>query len=152
MTDIVERYCATDEPACLADEFRAEIERLRADARACASVIVSEENERLRADKLHWEHQNGILEADIERLRAENQTAWNKVDELDERARHAEADNERLRAALEFYADPQSYHAIAFLVDRPAGGFADDFDDEHGDEFYERPMPGKTARRALGEK
>jgi len=36
--------------------------------------------------------------AEIERLLAENQMAWNKADELDERARHAEA---ALRRALE---------------------------------------------------
>lgn len=63
------------------------------------------------------------------------------------------AEIEKLRASLavaeaviEFYADPESYHAVAFMADPPAGGFADDFDQEHGHEDYPRPMPGKRAR------
>ena len=51
-------------------------------------------------------------EAEIARLRAENQMAWNKADELDERARHAEAalrralaDNERLTANCKGWYD-----------------------------------------------
>jgi hypothetical protein len=47
---------------------------------------------------------------------------------------------------LGFYANPASYHAISFLVDRPAGWFADDF--SH-DKQYGRLMPGKEARNAL---
>jgi hypothetical protein len=54
---------------------------------------------------------------------------------------------EKLREALEFYADPDSYAAIAFLFDPPCGGFAEDFDAPHDN--YERPMPGSTARAAL---
>lgn len=48
--------------------------------------------------------------------------------------------------ALAVYGDPESYHAIAFLVDRPAGEFADDFERKHGHPDYDRPMPGKLAR------
>lgn len=48
--------------------------------------------------------------------------------------------------ALEVYANPESYHAMAFAVDRPAGSFADDFSKDHGHPYYERPMPGKLAR------
>jgi len=61
-------------------------------------------------------------------------------------ARLAEVDARlaALTAALEFYADPEQYLAIGFLVDRPCGGFADDFSDT---EFGERP--GKRARAAL---
>lgn len=54
-----------------------------------------------------------------------------------------------LEAALEFYADPQTYHAVAFMADPPCGDFIDDFSEDHGDEFYERPMPGKLARTTL---
>jgi len=50
---------------------------------------------------------------------------------------------------IEFYADPEQYHAIMFVADRPAGAFADDFDEYHGNSFYDRPMPGKTARLAI---
>lgn len=51
-----------------------------------------------------------------------------------------------LRAALEFYADPESYHAISFVIDQTAGWFAGDFSDDHGYEDYDRAMPGKLAR------
>jgi hypothetical protein len=57
----------------------------------------------------------------------------------------------KLREALSFYADPGSYHAISFMLDRPCGGFADDFSDDHGDDFYRRRMPGALARRVLAE-
>jgi len=58
-------------------------------------------------------------------------------------------ERDRLREALAFYADPGTYHAVAFLFDRPCGGFEEDFSRDHGDDFYERSMPGKTAREAL---
>ena len=51
--------------------------------------------------------------------------------------------------ALEFYADPETYHACAFYFDPPTGGFDDDFDEDHGHEDYDRPMPGKLARTTL---
>jgi len=56
---------------------------------------------------------------------------------------------EVLIEALAFYALPENYHAIAFIADGPAGAFTDDFSEDHYDEFYDRPMPGKTARDAL---
>ena len=56
---------------------------------------------------------------------------------------------EAMAWALEFYAEPETYHACAFMFDRPTGGFDEDFDDEHGHEDYDRPMPGKRARSAL---
>lgn len=51
--------------------------------------------------------------------------------------------------ALRFYASPETYHAIAFFPDPPCGAFMEDFSDDHGDEFYDRPMPGKAARALL---
>jgi hypothetical protein len=56
---------------------------------------------------------------------------------------------EILREALEFYADPATYHALAIWADPPCGDFVEDFSDDHGDDFYNREMPGKTARAAL---
>jgi hypothetical protein len=53
-----------------------------------------------------------------------------------------------LREALGFYADPDTYFAIAFAFDNPCGDFADDFTEDHGGD-YDRPMPGKRARAAL---
>jgi hypothetical protein len=51
--------------------------------------------------------------------------------------------------ALEFYANPDTYFAIAFIADQPAGEFVDDFSNDHGCDQYERPMPGKMARYAI---
>lgn len=55
---------------------------------------------------------------------------------------------ERLRAALEFYADPDTYSAITLFPDPPCGKFVDDFSRETSGN-YNRPMPGKRARAAL---
>jgi hypothetical protein len=55
-----------------------------------------------------------------------------------------ESEGERVRAALEFYADPATYFAIGFVPDPPCGGFMDDFSDtELG------RKPGKLARETL---
>jgi hypothetical protein len=63
----------------------------------------------------------------------------------------AQAETEPLREALEFYADPETYHAIAILGDRPCGEFADDMSVDFWTKNcgYDRPMPGKRAREAL---
>jgi hypothetical protein len=53
--------------------------------------------------------------------------------------------------ALAFYANPESYHAILIFGDCPCGGFADDMDENHGFDLYDRPMPGSRAREALRE-
>lgn len=50
--------------------------------------------------------------------------------------------------ALEQYADPDFYFAIAFAPDTPAGSFADDFSRVDGSQ-YNRVMPGKLARLTL---
>ncbi len=47
-------------------------------------------------------------------------------------------------AALEFYGDPETYFAIMFLSDPPAGGFLRDIGDTHLGR-----KPGKRARMAL---
>ena len=63
---------------------------------------------------------------------------------LDEDAkRHAAA-----YEALEFYARPSTYHAVAITHDEPAGPFVDDFDkvDSYGTILY---RPGKRARAVL---
>ena len=58
---------------------------------------------------------------------------------------------EALEAALEFYANPETYHAIVMLGDEPCGEFADDFSEDEWtkESGYDRPMPGKIARTAL---
>jgi len=50
---------------------------------------------------------------------------------------------------LDFYADPETYHGVAFYFDAPCGGFDTDFDEEHGHPDYDRLMPGKRARKVL---
>jgi hypothetical protein len=63
-------------------------------------------------------------------------------------ADEARGEAARLRAALAFYADPETYHAVAFMFDPPCGGFDQDFS-EVDHPHYRRHMPGKTARDAL---
>lgn len=50
--------------------------------------------------------------------------------------------------ALAFYANPDNYHAIAMLYDRPTGAFADDTS-KVVHSHYQRPVHGKAARKAL---
>lgn len=50
--------------------------------------------------------------------------------------------------ALQKYADPSFYHAIMIIPDRPTGGFDEDVSVVKNSE-YDRPMPGKEARKAL---
>lgn len=125
-----------------------------------------------------WREECQSLSDEVERLRAENEklreyeldcyecAKWlaenEKPSECIQRNRHdaqqalnllADTTTERdtLRAALEFYADPETYHAVGFWLDPPCGEFQDDFGDfdEHRHPGYERPMPGKRARQAL---
>jgi hypothetical protein len=91
-----------------------------------------------------------LSEAEWERItRPANRYHSRFVDAIVRDGERTRAENQRLREALAFYADPGTYHACAFYFDPPTGGFDEDFDEDHGDEFYDRPMPGKTARAAL---
>lgn len=83
------------------------------------------------------------LLAEVERLRAED--AASREQHAVELARR-DAVVAALVAALEFYADPETYFAVGFFGDRPAGEFMEDFDDT-GPELGSKP--GKRARAAL---
>lgn len=50
--------------------------------------------------------------------------------------------------ALQLYADPGFYHAIAIIGDAPTGGFDKDVSKVDGS-GYDRLMPGKMARATL---
>ena len=63
--------------------------------------------------------------------------------------REKDAEIERLREALDFYADPETYFGLMVLGDPPCGAFADDFSDDHGHPYLDGPRYGKTARAAL---
>lgn len=54
-----------------------------------------------------------------------------------------------MRAALEFYADPETYFAIGFMPDRPCGEFMEDFEDVEHDDGGKWFKPGKRARAVL---
>ena len=58
---------------------------------------------------------------------------------------------EEAKEIIRFYANPETYHALVFMGDSPCGAFADDFSDDHGDEVYDRKMPGARARSFLKE-
>jgi hypothetical protein len=72
-------------------------------------------------------------------------------EELSKLSKKTKCNIARMLETLAFYADPDSYFAIAFFSDKPCGEFMDDFDEEYNQELctYDRPMPGKRARICL---
>jgi hypothetical protein len=60
-----------------------------------------------------------------------------------------ETETARIRDALEFYANPETYHAIMVMGDSPCGDFVRDLSDDHGHPDYDGPRFGKAARAAL---
>ncbi len=108
------------------------------------------------------------LQATIARLEGEiegiTQDYTQKLNGATEKLDEAEAERDQLQATvtaqqeeikglretLEYYANPNTYHACSFFIEPPTGGFGDDFDEGH--EGYDRPMPGKSARQALAAK
>ncbi len=58
------------------------------------------------------------------------------------------ADAQKMREALEFYADPDTYVAIMFVPDRPCGDFINDIGEVETDWGLEH-RPGAKARAAL---
>lgn len=52
---------------------------------------------------------------------------------------------EKLARALDFYADPDTYFAVAVVGDPPCGEFVNDFSEVDGE-----MRPGRRAREALG--
>lgn len=82
-----------------------------------------------------------------------HQQAADEIERLRRRNFEAEiaglrADKAELLAGLEFYADPENYHAIAFFSDPPHGEFMNDFSETDWSD-YDRPMPGKRARELI---
>lgn len=71
-----------------------------------------------------------------------------RIVELEGRIEAAEARAARLEAALEFYADPETYFALLIVGDPPCGEFIEDFEETEG---VDGPTvkPGKRARAAL---
>ena len=76
---------------------------------------------------------------------------WSDVSRLIADLRASRAEVERLREALDFYADPHSYFAVMVMGDPPCGDFAYDWS-EHGDPDFDPgdERPGRRAREALG--
>jgi hypothetical protein len=56
---------------------------------------------------------------------------------------------EILTKALLFYANPETYFALAVLADPPCGDFARDYSDDHGHPELDGDRYGKCAREAL---
>jgi DNA repair exonuclease SbcCD ATPase subunit len=55
----------------------------------------------------------------------------------------------RLEKALEFYADPGTYHGVSFFYDPPCGGFQVDFGSHDDPAYGDDLKPGARARAAL---
>ena len=91
------------------------------------------------------------LSVEFKKLEAENKRLDKLSDELDEEASKRQLkifklqdENKLLKEALEFYANPETYFAIGFMVDKPCGEFAEDCS-----ETALGMKPGKKARVAL---
>jgi hypothetical protein len=65
----------------------------------------------------------------MEAREAEQRCRW-AMERSAARTERAEAEAARYREALEMYADPASYHAMTFYMDRPCGAFETE-DDLH---------------------
>ena len=98
------------------------------------------------------------LEADVEAMRT-NTILIRHAAGQEEHALHniinsIKAERDRLREALEFYADPETYFGVAFMADRPCGDFVEDFEELTGELGHPDggswEKPGKRARAALG--
>ena len=92
------------------------------------------------------ERENAGLIAERQRDALDGQAA---LDEANNQIVQLKAKVAAAERVLQFYADPETYHACTFLFDPPTGGFDEDMDTEHGHPNYDRPMPGKMARQAL---
>jgi len=68
---------------------------------------------------------------------------------VEEKLRLSSVENARLREALDFYADPDTYFAIGFFPDPPCGDFMDDFSTTEYIGEFQVKRPGKRARLAL---
>jgi hypothetical protein len=81
----------------------------------------------------------------------EPQTQSERIAELEQQLSQEMLKSAKLREALEFYADPNSYFAILMWPDRPCGEFMDDISDADSwsDFPFNREMHGKRARAAL---
>lgn len=94
-----------------------------------------------------------MLELEMrDRLRAKDAEIERLTSQLEVRAsiiaKLSDQQNE-LVAALEFYADPETYFAIMCLGDPPCGEFIKDYSDDHGHPDLVGPRYGKRARAAL---
>lgn len=93
-----------------------------------------------------WDHdcrsEVATLTAQLAESEAENDALGNQMSMMSDTI-------VRYERALEFYANPNTYYAVMFVWDPPCGAFIEDFSEDHGEPFYDRPMPGKTARATL---
>jgi len=113
-----------------------------------ANGVLLAENAALKAKVERLREQLRLLNIDAANLFAEATDAKAEVERLKADGERANEYAVRLAETLALYADPDFYFAVAFMFDRPCGGFADDFDRPDGDR-YDRP--GKAARAALSD-
>lgn len=103
--------------------------------------------------------ENNSLKAEVERLKTWIEENPNNtlvriqkvtIDTQAIRLENLESQLQKAIEGLEFYADPDTYFAIAFIPDSPCGDFNSDFEimDENG---IEVDRAGKKARRTLNE-
>jgi hypothetical protein len=80
---------------------------------------------------------------------SEYRALYSQLADLTEQRDKALVDKGRLEEALRTYADPTFYFGVAFMFDRPTGGFDEDFSEVEWPDGRIVSKPGKLARRAL---
>jgi hypothetical protein len=124
------------------------------------ATSLSEAEEMLRFEKIGRGNDRVLAEArltEVERERdeaLEDLSAERDAAEAGRNLREAiERDLAEAERVLEFYADPETYFAIAFAADPPCGDFADDFEELEGELGHPDGgawiKPGKRARAYL---
>ena len=88
------------------------------------------------------------LHAEVRRLTDVQMYDRNLIKALTADNERLTAERDELKAALEFYADPETYFALCMMADPPCGDFIRDFSVVEG-AYTDRPMPGTRARAAL---
>ena len=91
-----------------------------------------------------WRKKAEAAEARVRELEVyQNQTSETRT-RLTNELREAQSEAAQMRAALEFYANPDTWFATSLLTDPPCGAIVDDFSEIDG-----RERLGKRARQAI---
>ena len=108
---------------------------------------------RYRAEDSDADRRHNALAADhAQALKREEERGYDKgVSDMAAQLATVTAENARLREALQFYANRETWIAVSLFADPPCGEIVYDFDVPPDEPNGETPRPGKRARAALKE-